>query len=115
MWESYSNFAFRLNASMKAWLDGEKAQEDIEHLKQVLLIEQFTKCLPVELHRWVIERSPKTVSNAARFADEFAILYKPLKVEKFGGQIIRKIHLEIEIRVKMHIILVQQTMVTIRA
>src|SRR6218665_2533422 len=69
---------------MKAWLDREQAQEYIEHLKQVLLIEQLTQCLPVELHRWVIERSPKTVSDAARFADEFSILYKPLKVEKFG-------------------------------
>jgi len=112
-WESYSNNAFRLNASMKAWLGGEQAQEDIEHLKQVLLIEQFTQCLPVELHKWVIERSPKTVSDAARFADEFAILYKPLKVEKFGSQITREIHLGIEIRVKMHKIRVRQTMVTI--
>jgi len=82
--ERYSNFVFHLNASMKAWLDGDQAQKDIEHLKPVLLIEQFTQCLPVELHRWVIERSPKTVSDAARFADEFAILYKPLKVKKFG-------------------------------
>jgi len=34
-WESYSNFAFRLNASMKSWLDGEQAQEDIEHYEQL--------------------------------------------------------------------------------
>ena len=71
-----------LNESVVGW---EQAQEDIEHLKQVLLTEQFMQCLPVKLHRWVIERSPETMSDSACFAAEFSILYKPLKVEKFGG------------------------------
>ena len=61
----------------------------IEHLKLVLLhvIEQFVQRLPVELHRWVglIEKAPKTLHDAAKFAYEFAILYKPLKMDKFAG------------------------------
>jgi len=43
---SYSNYAFRLGICFKAWLDGEQAQEDMERLKQVLSIEQFTQFLP---------------------------------------------------------------------
>jgi len=77
-WETFSNYAFHLGTCFKAWLDGEQAQEDMEHLKQVLLIEQFVECLPMELHRWIVEKSPKTLFGAAKFADEFAILYKPL-------------------------------------
>lgn len=39
----------------------------------------------MKLHRWVIEKAPKTLFDAAKFADELAILYKPLKSEKIGG------------------------------
>lgn len=50
-------------------------------MKKVLLIEQFVQSLPVEFHSWVIEKAPKTLFDAAKFANEFAIVYKPLKVE----------------------------------
>ena len=48
-------------------------------MKEVLNIEQF-----VELHRWVIENAPKTLQYAAKFLDEFAVLYKPLKMDTFA-------------------------------
>ena len=77
--ESFSNYAFRLGTCFKAWFDGKQAQEDMRRLKQVLLIEQFVKCLPKELHRWVIEKAPKTSFDAAKFANEH------FKSEKFEG------------------------------
>jgi len=45
-------------------------------------LEQFTNCLPTEIHRWVVEKRPKLLVDAAKLADEFAVLYKPLKAEQ---------------------------------
>jgi len=84
--ESYSNFAFRLNLPFKAWMDGEEAYEDVERMREVVKLEQFVNCLPVELHRWVVEKHPKTVVDAARLADEYAVLYKPFKMEQASNQ-----------------------------
>jgi len=44
-------------------------------------LEQFTNCLPTDLHRWVVEKRPKLIVNSAKFGEEYAVLYKPFKVE----------------------------------
>jgi len=59
------------------------------------------ECLPTEFYRWIAEKSPKMLFNAAKFADGFALLYKPLKSEKFGGQTIKEIQMGSEITRRM--------------
>src|SRR5678816_2337272 len=83
--ESYSNFAFRMSLPFNSWIEGEGATKEVDKLVEVVKLEQFVNCLPTELHRWVIEKKPESLSEAAKLADEFAILYKPFKVETFGG------------------------------
>ena len=79
--ESYCNFAFRLSLLFKSWLEGEQAFENLDRLKEAVKREQFTNCLLTELHRWVIEKHLKAVSEAARLADEYAMLYEPFKLK----------------------------------
>lgn len=81
-----------MSLSFKAWLDREQDHEDIDLLERSLKIQQFVRCLPVNLHRWFIEKAPKTLQQTAKFADEFAILYKPLKLEKFTGSRVQRNH-----------------------
>lgn len=83
--ETYSNFAFRLSFPFKSWLQGEEAFQSLERTLEVLKLEQFVTCLPIELHRWVIEKKPKTLAEAAKWADEYAILYNPFRVDSLGG------------------------------
>src|SRR6218665_1975764 len=45
-------------------------------------LEQFTNCLPTEIHRWVVEKRPKLLVNAAKLSDEYAVLYKPFHTEQ---------------------------------
>ena len=45
-------------------------------------MEKFTNCLPTEIHRWVVEKWPKLLVDAAKLADEYAVLYKPFKAEQ---------------------------------
>src|SRR6218665_4226299 len=57
--ETYSNFAFRLALLFNSWLDGEEASTSLDRLKKVVKLEQFTNCLPTEIHRWVVENRLK--------------------------------------------------------
>src|SRR6218665_1396051 len=63
-------------------LDGEEASADINWLKKVVKLEQFTNCLPTEIHRWVVGKRPKLLVDAAKLADEYAVLYKPFNAEQ---------------------------------
>src|SRR6218665_2316127 len=79
--ESYSNFAFRLALPFNSWMDGEEAPTNIDRLKEVVKLEQFTNCLPNEIHRWVVEKRPKLSVKTAKLAHEYTVLYKPFNVE----------------------------------
>ena len=71
-----------LKLPFNSWLDGEAASTDINRLKEVVKLEQLTNCLPTEINRWVVEKRPKLWVDAAKLAEEFAVLYKPFKAEQ---------------------------------
>src|SRR6218665_3050945 len=54
----------------------------LARLKEVMKLEQFTNCLPTEIRRWVVEKRPKLLVDAAKLADEYAVLYKPFHAEQ---------------------------------
>src|SRR6218665_2287255 len=56
--ETYTNFAFRLALLLKSWMDGKEAFDDVERMREVVKLEQFVNCLPVELYRWVVQKHP---------------------------------------------------------
>jgi len=95
--ETYSNYAFRLQMPFQRWLEGEEAVADIKRLCEVFKLEQFIHCLPPELHKWIVDKHPLTLSAAAKLADEYAVLYKQMPVEDRGmnllveGEILPKI------------------------
>src|ERR1700733_5668256 len=79
--ETYYNYAFRLGIPFKSWLQGEEAFEDLPRLLEVIKIEQFSKCLPNQLHKWIVDKHPKTLLECAKLADEYNILYRAHKVQ----------------------------------
>ena len=80
--ESYSTFAFRLTLPFNSWVNGEEAFENVESVRKLVKLEQFVDCMPTKLHRWVTEKRPKIFVDAAKLADEYAILYKPFKFDE---------------------------------
>src|ERR1043165_9420846 len=89
--ETYSNFAHRLSIPFESWLEGEDALSNVEKALEVFKLEQFVHCLPVDLHRWIVERKVSSLTEAARMADEYDLLGKPFKKAfvapvKFGDQ-----------------------------
>ena len=71
--ETYSTFAFRLGLPFQRWVEGSKAVESVDKLCDLFKMEQFTKALPKDLTRWLIDRKPANVSEAAKLADEFEV------------------------------------------
>ena len=83
--DTYADFAFKLHNVFKRWLEGVKAHDDIEALRQTMLLEQFFSVLPDELKLWLTDQKPKTLPQAAQLADQYVALHKSVS-QKTNGQ-----------------------------
>ena len=57
------------------WLASEKVQ-DFKTLRQLILMEEFKNCIHSETRIFLNEQNPKTLSEAARLADNFSLTHK---------------------------------------
>ena len=66
----------------KRWLEGVKAYDDLDTLRQTMLLEQFFHVLPDELKLWLTDQKPKSLSEAAQLADQYVALHKSVSVKQ---------------------------------
>ena len=76
--DTYANFAFKLHNVFKRWLEGVKAYDDVDALRQTMLLEQFFEVLPDDLKLWLADRKPNTLSAAAQLADQYVAIHKSI-------------------------------------
>jgi len=74
--ETYLEFAFRLGTQFTRWLESEGAYSDVELLRDLVQREQFLSNLDSDLRIWLIDQKPKTLSEAARLADQYVAVRK---------------------------------------
>ena len=74
--ETYSEFAFRLGTQFTRWLESKGAYSDVELLRDLVQREQFLSNLDSDLRIWLIDQKPKTLSEAARLADQYVAVRK---------------------------------------
>jgi len=74
--EIYADLAFMLNIHFKRWMEGEEAYDNLEQMREVSKLEQFKGRLPQDLRNWLIDRAPKTLTEAANLADEYTAVRK---------------------------------------
>jgi len=74
--ENFAEFAFKMQNFFKCWLQSIDSYEDIDELRQTLMIEQFLQTVSVELKIWLVDQKPKTVDEMARLADQYVALRK---------------------------------------
>ena len=80
--DTYAYFAFKLHNVFKRWLEGVKAYDDLDTLRQTMLLEQFFHVLPDELKLWLTDQKPKSLSEAAQLADQYVALHKSVSVKQ---------------------------------
>jgi len=74
--DSYTDFAFKLSNLFKRWLEGLNAYNNVDKLRQAVLMEQFMETLPQDMKLWITDQKAKTIEEMARFADNFVTLRK---------------------------------------
>jgi len=56
--------------------------DDIERLRQTMLMEQFLLTVSTELKIWLVDQKPKTIYEMARFADQYVALRKQTSLQQ---------------------------------
>src|ERR1700733_14307772 len=74
--ETYSTFAFRLSLPFRRWVESSKSVDSVEKLCELFQLEQFVKALPNAMIRWITDKKPATVAEAAKYADEYEVQCK---------------------------------------
>jgi hypothetical protein len=80
--DSYADFSQFLQSQFDRWIAGVDASDDINVLKQVILIEQFTSKLPDDIKQKVADNECKTLNDCAKVADEFVALHRTARFQQ---------------------------------
>jgi len=81
--ESYSDFAFVLGIHCKRWLEAEQAYDNFERMREVIKLEQFYERIHPDLYSWLLDKNPKTLTDAVKLADEYNAVRKThMKTQK---------------------------------
>ena len=80
--DTYADFAFKLQNVFKRWLYGVEAYDDVDMLRQTMLLEQFCSGLPDDLKLWLSDQKPTTLSQAAQLANQYVALHKSVSVKQ---------------------------------
>lgn len=73
--QTYVEFAQDLKLQCQRWCSASEAQ-DYEELFNLLLLEQFTNTLPVQLATYIMEHELSNVSDAAVLADDYEFTHR---------------------------------------
>jgi len=73
--ETFSEFAFRLSVQFRRWLESEGAYNDLEHLRELIQLEQFNTSLDTDLRSWLLDQKPKNLTEAAQLADQHVAVH----------------------------------------
>lgn len=69
--ESYPQFVVKLDIWLRRWIALSKKDETFEDLRNLLLLEQMLEGMTPELAKYVKERKPQTVKDAAEIAETY--------------------------------------------
>ena len=74
--ETYVEFAHDKNVLFKRWCDSKEVGSDFEKLRQIVLIEEFKKCISSDVRTYLDEKKVQQLSQAAVLADDYALTHK---------------------------------------
>jgi len=67
----------------KRWLEAEQAFYNFERMREFNKLEQFYEHIHPDLHSWLLEKNPKTLTDAAKLADKYNAVRKThMKTQK---------------------------------
>ena len=81
--ETFAEYSFKIKESFDRWLFKSEVK-DFNSLQQLILLERFNESFvdDADLAMWMLNKTPLTLSEAARLADEFSSLRRANRVSK---------------------------------
>ena len=80
--QTYVEFARSKEQLFDRWCHSQKVNKDHDKLRQLMLIEEFKRCIHSDIRTFIDEQKAETLEDAARLADEFSLSHKVTFVEK---------------------------------
>ena len=80
--QTYVEFARTKEQLFDRWCSSQKVDKDHDRLRQVILIEEFKRCIYNDVRTLINEQKAKTLEEAARLADDYSLTHKVVFEEK---------------------------------
>ena len=74
--QSFADFAYMQERCFNQWIYSLGVGTDFTKLREAILLEQFKDNLSTEIRIYIDERNAQSVSEAAKLADQFALIHK---------------------------------------
>ena len=80
--ETYVEFARSKEQLFDRWCSSLKIDKDYDKLRQVILVEEFKRCIHSDIRTFIDEQKAEPLDIAARLADDYSLTHK----ESFAGK-----------------------------
>ena len=80
--QTYKEFARSKEQLFDRWCHSQKVDKDDNKLRQLILMEEFKRCIQSNIRTFIDEQKVETLEDAARLVDEFSLSDKVAFVEK---------------------------------
>ena len=80
--QTYVEFARTKEQLFDRWCSSKKIGSDHENLRQLMLVEEFTRCINSDIKSFLDEKQVETLEAAARLADDYALTHKVSFINK---------------------------------
>ena len=80
--KTHVEFARTREQLFDRWCSSKKIGSDHEKLRQLMLVEEFKRCINSDIKSFLDEKQVETLEAAARFADDYALTHKVSFINK---------------------------------
>ncbi|XP_051889476.1 uncharacterized protein LOC127580286 [Pristis pectinata] len=74
--QTYMEFANGKRMCFERWCLAKNVDGDFDKLKELILVEDFKRCVPAELTTYLNEKAVETLQKTVRLADDYALTHK---------------------------------------
>ena len=74
--QTHVEFTHEKEVYFDRWCNSREVGTDFEKLRQVILIEEFKRCVRDDIKTYVDEQKVENLAKAAAYADDYALTYK---------------------------------------
>ena len=89
--QTYVEFARIKEQHFDRWCRSKSVGQDFEKLRQLILIEEFKRCVHNSIKTFIDEKKVETVHEAAYFADEYFLTHKSAFISKVQKEVTQSV------------------------